>query len=99
MVAPEKVEVKELNNVRVFTLENFPLWKYHMFMIFGTKDVEGIVLETKLKDEARDKTRWDKRDLLTRLCIFSTMGDKQMWGLIMCKTTTKMWAKLLSSHE
>ena len=90
MAAPAKVAVKELNSVSVqeysvslsVNRRELSLWKYHVLMMFSTKEIEGVVLGTELRDDAEDKVKWDKGNSMARLCIFSAIGGKQMRGLI-----------------
>jgi hypothetical protein len=89
--------------VQRFTSENFPVWKFQMTLIFGSRNLRTIVNGTEKKpaSEATDAvvSAWTKHDMFASTILVQTIDHEIIKTLVGCKTSTEIWSNLCTLQE
>jgi hypothetical protein len=84
--------------IQPFMGENFPAWKFQMAMIFGSRDLLGIVNGTEKKPAgtATDDAviAWTKRDMIASTMLVQTIDQEIIKALVGYTTSAEIWSHL-----
>jgi len=84
--------------IQRFNGENFPVWKFQMTLIFGSRDLTAIIDGTEKRpngDNSNDAVAaWIKRDMSASSILAQTIEQEILKTLVGCKTTAEIWSTL-----
>jgi hypothetical protein len=96
----EETGLKTVN----FNGQNFPVWKFSVFLRLKERDLAPIVEGNKLKPAATDTnaadvTKWIKDDILAQRFLFDTCNEEQQQSLLTCESSNAMWLSITSQYQ
>jgi hypothetical protein len=97
------MDKRESESLKVFDVDKFPVWKYHMETCFEEKDIMLVANGTipKHGDGAPkvDKVAWNKANILAKRMISSPVSLPVLTNLVNCSTAAYMWSTLCSFYQ
>ena len=101
---------KDLSHIPKFNGSNFPIWKFHVWLMLRNNDLDGVVTGQVLAPipqmnadnvviNANAITAWNKKDISAQSIISSTIEEAPLRPLLNCRSSADMWTRLLTQHE
>ena len=96
---------KDVFNLPKFDGSNFPIWKFHIFMVLKHHKLMGLINGNEPKSAGKltvtdeEVGIWEQRDNAAQLYITSPIEPQQSRKLINCKTAQEIWERLTCQFE
>ncbi|KZS04595.1 Uncharacterized protein APZ42_032417 [Daphnia magna] len=104
---------KDVSNVLKFDGNNFPFWKFQIFLAFEQHNLLKIFIGDETKpavinavdaqgvshSNEEEIKSWCNPENAARVAIVATIEQVWQRSLINCKTANEMWKRLTSQHE
>jgi len=84
-----------LNIEKLSSIEDYPLWKFQIEIIFKANNLHEIVIS----DTPEPTDKWKKDDAVAQKILISTIDKRTLLHILDCKTAYQMWTKIKTIFE
>lgn len=93
-----KTNSDDISNVeKLKDIENFPIWKFQLSILFRASDLFDIV--NKNIPEDKRTQQWIKSDAHAQKIIITTLERNALLHIMNCLTANEMWTKICTIYE
>ncbi|KAK9694257.1 hypothetical protein QE152_g33671 [Popillia japonica] len=100
MASKYRDDIEQIDKLK--TVEDFPLWKFQVDIVFKSYGLYNIVTGNEVLPVGvndTEKTEFERRDAKAQKIIITTVDKKSLTHILSCNSSREMYAKICSIYE